>query len=379
MSGLRVAHVTATFPPYLGGAGTTAFHLADGLARRGHDVEVFTAAAPGSPPPSTAAVHRLRPRVAIGNAPLLPVLARLRGFDVIHLHLPFIFGAELILAGRLRDRRTPLVVTFHNLLVGDGLRRPLFAGYEAVVGRAIVRAADRVCVVSDAHAASVPALRALPAERTAVVPNGVDVDAFSPPVDRDAIRAAMGLPPGVPVAAFVATLDRAHFLKRADVAIQAAALAGVENLHLLVAGDGEWRARIEAQGRASGLGERVRFLGAVPHERLPSVLGCADFLLLSSDLESFGIVLIEALACGVPVVASDLPGVRAVVREGVDGLLAPAGAAEGFAERIRAMVELTPEQRARMGAEGRARCVQEFAWPQIVERVEEVYGSVPAP
>jgi hypothetical protein len=84
--GLRIAHLTATFPPYPGGAGNTAFRFAREQAARGHQVEVFTAPAPGTPPdPGAAIVHRIKPVLAIGNAPLIPSLARVAGFDVVHL------------------------------------------------------------------------------------------------------------------------------------------------------------------------------------------------------------------------------------------------------------------------------------------------------
>ena len=103
---MRIAHLTATFPPYRGGAGNTAYRFALGQAERGHHVEVFTAPAAGeAPDPGRAEVHRIDPVFAIGNAPLIPALARVDGFDVVHIHYPFIFGSELTLLARLRRRR----------------------------------------------------------------------------------------------------------------------------------------------------------------------------------------------------------------------------------------------------------------------------------
>src|SRR5262249_35112433 len=120
---LRIAHLTATFPPYPGGAGNTCYRFAKGQAARGHHVEVFTAPAEGEPPdPGEAVTPRLEPALAIGNAPLIPSVARIDGFDVVHLHYPFIFGAELTLLGRLsaRRRRQALLVHYKNQLVGSG-------------------------------------------------------------------------------------------------------------------------------------------------------------------------------------------------------------------------------------------------------------------
>jgi glycosyltransferase involved in cell wall biosynthesis len=270
VSRLRIAQLSATFPPYLGGAGTTTFHQAAELSRRGHEVDVWTAEAPGeAPAPGTATVRRLRPHFAIGNAPLLPELARLRGYDVLHLQYPFIFGTELVLAAHLRSPRTALVVGYHNRLIGEGARRWMFRGYEETWGRALARRADRICVVSDAHARTVDYLRATARRepsKLAEIPNGVDLEHFAPvPGDEGNTRAALGIPADAVVAAFVATLDRAHWSKRCDLAIEALARAGDERLHLLVVGGGEWLERHRTEARAAGVAERVHFAGAQPH------------------------------------------------------------------------------------------------------------------
>ena len=242
---MRIAHLTATFPPYRGGAGNTAFRFAREQAERGDHVEVFTAPAAGeAPEPGDAIVHRVEPVVAIGNAPLIPSLARVEGFDVIHLHYPFIFGSELTLLGRLRARRRAqaLLVHYKNRLVGDGMRGALFEAYERSVAPLLIRAADRVCVLSADHAESVPYLRrtanADPA-KLVEMPNGVDAEEFSPGGDASGLRQRLGIPTDAIVAGFVATLDRAHHFKRLDLAIDALARLADPRAHLVVAGGGE--------------------------------------------------------------------------------------------------------------------------------------------
>jgi glycosyltransferase involved in cell wall biosynthesis len=374
---LRIAHVVATFPPYLGGAGTAASEIADELARRGHHVEVFTAKAEGTPPSNSATVHRIDPLFAIGNAPLLPPLAGIGGFDVLHLHYPFIFGAELLHVARLR-RRVPFVVSYHNELIGDGLRAPLFAAWERMWGAATLRAAARVCVVSELHAHSVPNLRRLARRsphKLVEIPNGVDLRHFAPGPSGAALRAAEGIPDDAVVAVFVSTLDRAHFLKRPDLAIDALAAAADERLHLLVVGGGNWLDRLQRRAAAAGLTGRVTFLGAVDHDRLPDVLRAADVLLVTSDRESFGIVLLEGMACGLPTVSTDPVGVRAVVRPGETGLLGPVGDAAGLGAALRRMVDLGPAGRAAVGSAGRTVCERHYGWPAVVDRVEAVYAE----
>jgi glycosyltransferase involved in cell wall biosynthesis len=376
---LRIAHLTATFPPYPGGAGNTAFRFAVGQAERGHHVEVFTAPAEGEPPDSDGAiVHRLEPLLQIGNAPLIPALARLEGFDVLHLHYPFIFGVELLLAARLRrpGREQAVLVHYKNQLIGEGLRRPLFAAYERTWPPLLVRAADRVCVLSAEHADSVPYLRWLRRrhpERVVVMPNGVDAEIFAPG-ENPALRERLGIPEEGVAAAFVATLDRAHHFKRLDLAIEGLVRAGDARLHLVVAGDGELRPEFERQAARAGLVGRVHFLGGVPHGELPDVLRACDFAVLATEPpESFGIVLIEAMACGLPVIATEYPGVTAVVEPHVNGLLVRPGDADAVATAIRELLAAGPEGRRRLGAPGRAKAVREWGWPRLLDRMDDAY------
>ena len=379
---LRVAHLTATFPPYPGGAGNTAFRFAREQAARGHHVEVFTAPAPGAPPdPGEAVIHRIEPAFAIGNAPLIPSLARVEGFDVVHLHYPFIFGSELTLLGRLARRRRAqaLVVHYKNRLVGRGRRGALFELYEHSVAPTLIRAADRVCVLSPDHAQSVPYLaragRRDPA-KLVEMPNGVDSELFSPGTDAGRLRERLGIGEEAIVAAFVATLDLAHQFKRLDIAIDGLARLGDDRVHLVVAGGGELLDGFRSRAAAAGVAERVHFLGAVPQAELPDVLRAADlFLLTTEPPESFGIVLIEAMACGLPVIATDYPGVRAVVDEGATGRLVPVGNRDAVAVALRELVGAGPERRAALGAAGREKAIREWSWPSLVERMDRAYAG----
>jgi glycosyltransferase involved in cell wall biosynthesis len=387
---LRIAHLTATFPPYPGGAGNACYRFAKGQAERGDHVEVFTAPADGEQPDAGGAiVHRIRPALAIGNAPLIPSLARIEGYDVVHLHYPFIFGAELTLLGRLsrKRRRQALLVHYKNRLVAKGTRGALFEAYEHSVAPMLVGAADRVCVVSSDHASSVSYLRRAARRDPRMLiemPNGVDTELFAPEEDKSDLRARLGIPPDAPVVAFVATLDRAHHFKRVDLALEATArvaqtdAGGSDRVppHLVVAGGGELVEEFRRQASAAGIGERVHFLGAVPHSELPEVLRSADLMLLTTEPpESFGIVLIEAMACGLPTIVTDYPGVRAVVDDGETGLVVPRGDSSAAAEAIAELLDAGAEARARMGEAGRRKCERLWSWPRLIDRMNEAYAQ----
>jgi glycosyltransferase involved in cell wall biosynthesis len=374
---VRVAQLTATFPPYWGGTGTAAFEVSRRLAERGHDLHVFTGTADpdGANDPAGVNVHRLKPALSIGNAPLIPRLGRLlRDFDVVHFQHPFIFGTEPALLTRLRRAGPALVVTYQNRLLGERLRRPLFWAYEETSVRALLHVADRVCMLSRAHGESVTHLRAgmrRDPERFVEVPNGVDVDHFTPGAAGD-VRDELGIPADAPVAIQIAALDRAHHFKRTDLCIEATARLADVGVHLIVVGGGELLDDYRSLAGRLGVADRVHFAGRRPNAELPRWLRAADVSLLPSDPpESFGIVLVEGMACGLPAVAADYPGARAVVAPGA-GRIVPRGDAGALAESVRELVTLPAAERE---AGVRATLAQAHAhsWPAIAERLEMVY------
>jgi glycosyltransferase involved in cell wall biosynthesis len=359
---VKVAMVTATFPPYWAGTGNVVYHQARCLAARGHEVDVYSATYPGEPEdPPGVRVHRLKPVLRLGNAPLLPGLLRMPAPDVIHVHQPFIFGADLV---TLRQK-APVVATFHNELLGDGVKGVLFRAYSATAMRATLARAERLVVVSADHARSVPPLAREMARRPeafAEVPNGVDAQEFSPGT-------------GGETAIFVAALDGAHRFKRLDVLLDA--LAEVPDLRLRVVGGGEAEAEYRAHAARAGVADRVEFLGARPHTELPALLRESAFLVLCSDaVESFGLVQVEALASGIPVVASALPGVRTVVEPGVDGLHVEPGDRRSLTGALRRMAAMSGAERAAMGEHGRRKVLERYTWERSAERLEDVYAAV---
>src|SRR6185312_15754400 len=163
-----------------------------------------------------------------------------------------------------------------------------------------------------------------------------------------------------------------------DLAVQAIARVTDEAapVHLIVAGGGELLDGYRDQARTAGVGDRVHFIGPVPHAELPGTLRGADLLLLTTEPpESFGIVLIEAMACGLPTIATEYPGVRAVVDEGETGLLVPPGDADAVAGAIRRLLEAGPSGRTTMGATGREKAERLWSWPRLLDRMDAAYAE----
>jgi glycosyltransferase involved in cell wall biosynthesis len=304
------------------------------------------------------------------------LIRALGGFDLIHLHYPFIFGAELVrLASALN--RAPLLVSFHNDLIGEGARAKIFSLYQRLSAILTVRAASRLCVLSLDHYDSSILSRALTNRGPVVVdlPNGVDVDLFSPSGPTVDLSQRYGIAPDAKVVLFVAALDLAHHFKGLDRLLRAFRFLPT-TVWLLVIGDGDLRPRYEKEARDLGIGDRVVFTGAIPHEDLPPFFRGAGLTVLpSSPPESFGLVLIESLACGTPVVASNIPGVRTVVDHGVDGLLVEPGDPGALAEAIRHLFR-DDAIREQMGRRGRAKVETSYAWAEIGARLDAIYTDV---
>lgn len=376
---MRIAHVTATFPPYYAGTGMVCYRSAAELARLGHEVTVLTASygRDDAAAPEGVRVRRLTPAFRIGNAPMLPRLLAAERFDVIHLHYPFIFGAELI---RLRSWLTgvPYVLTHHNDLIGDGARGRLFDAYARLTAPIVLGGARKLAAVSLDHAANCR-LGGLFRRRwhdVVEIPNGVDTELFHPHANSAAVRERLGIGQQDRVVLFVGAMDRAHHFKGVEHLL--AALARLSDRHVvgLLVGEGDLRPRFEAEAARLGLADRARFVGGVPHEQLAPYYAAADVVVLPSfPPESFGMVLIEAMACGVPVVAHNIPGVRSVVRHGETGLLVAPGQTDDLASAIGALVADAPLREA-MGARGRADVVERFTWPAIARRLVSLYEQV---
>jgi glycosyltransferase involved in cell wall biosynthesis len=220
----------------------------------------------------------------------------------------------------------------------DITQLPDHAGPRRMISWA-VRHADALIAVSSALGDRLVELGAAPA-RVTVLRNGVDLAQFHPPADRAADRAALGLDGPT-------LLSVGHLIERKGHDRVIGALARLpENVRLLVAGDGPLEAGLRALAERLGLAGRVRFLGSVPHARLASVYGAADLLVLASSREGWANVLLEAMACGTPVVASPIPGNDEVVGAPAAGLIAGENTPEGLAAAIAVLLAAPPPRDA---------------------------------
>lgn len=371
---MRVAHVVPVLPPYGGGMGRVAFDQAQALAAAGVEVTVFAPATASPPAPVPGArVVQLRPLLAKGNAACLPAVVRhAAGYDIIHLHYPFFGTAELLAARRLL-LGPPLIVQYQMDVIGRGWLAHVFRWHRRLFLPLVVRAADAIIVTSFDYAATsflATPMQSLP-PRTRAIPAGVGLSRFSPQGEQDA--ALLRFAAGRRIIFFLAGLDQAHYFKGLHVLFDALALIPADAV-LVVGGDGDLRPHYAAQAAQLGIGDRVLFAGHIADDALPGHYRAADLLVLPSidRTEAFGLVLLEAMACGTPVVASRLPGVRTLVAEGWNGYLAEPGNARDLADKISRCLRQGPE----LGLHARGWVEERFGSEGIGKQLLALYEEV---
>lgn len=377
---MKIAIVSDYYYPQLGGITEHVHGQASELSRRGHEVTVLTprlAVTPrtvdGHDLPArgfdVVNVGRAFPFYASGAETLITLgaglsaelghLYRRHRFDVVHVHNPF--GAMLPITAIRRSPAPVTVGTFHSVIPERHLllrtsRRPLRRLFERL---------DACISVSDAV---IDSLRPhFPALRFTTVPNGIDTAFFTPHVEPlERLRSKRTI-------VFVGRFDPRNGVKHMLGAFSALRRVR-DDVQLVVVGDGPLRPLVERLV-PSALRADVTFAGRVNRLR-PRYLASAEILCTPCSLASFGMVLLEGMSAGLPVVASRLPGFELVMRDGIDGLMVDRADDEaGFAAALDRLLS-DPVLARRMGAAGRQRALSTFSWPIVGDQLEALYDEM---
>ncbi len=370
-SSLRVALVTEYFYPHMGGICEHVHHLASELRARGHHADIITSHLQGGEERPdvirigdsiTVRSNGSLARVTVGKGLRRAMRAALeRGrYDVVHVHAPLTPSLPML---AVDEARCALVGTFHAYF--DYSVAYIFGR------RYFQRLMDRL----DAAIAVSPAARDSAARyfetEWSIVPNGVDTDLFHPGAAPPPV-----LGDGVPTVLYVGRFDPRNGLPSLIEAFRLLRAEGRE-ARLVVVGDGPERDRYRA---LAGGDANVHFAGRVP-DGLPGYYAGCTVYACPTVLGSFGITLLEAMACGAPIACYDTPGFRNVVREGREGLMTPPGDTAAFTRSLARLLD-DAALRERMGRAGRERAL-EYAWPRVTDEVLEIYARAmdraPAP
>lgn len=363
---MKVAIVVSTYPPYRGGMGTMAQSYALGLEKLGHQVTVFT--------PAT-----LKPWLKYGNAAFIPqLLWKLNDFDIVNLHYPFFGVAELVwLLKFIKGKKFKLVINYQMDNVGSGWLGWIFKFNSRFIMPCILKSADKIIVTSLDYLASSRAAsiyKKYP-EKFVAIPPGVDTEKFQPrPKDLNILNQYKILA-DEKLVLFVGGLDSAHYFKGLDFLIESWPQLNLPKVKLLIVGQGNLREAYQKKVKELDLGGQIIFGQPVSADELPKYYNLAELLVLPSvdSSEAFGIVQLEALASGVPVLVADLPGVRAVAGEA--GLVFKILDASDLISKIKLI--LTDENlRSNLKQRARDLALSKYAETKVMGDVDELFRQI---
>ncbi len=371
--------------------GNVVLQTVDELGKRGHEVEVLTPLY-SDPMPETVEEQykepamkeqidyatRFTPQIEYGNAARMPeVRHMLEKFDLVHLHYPFFGTANLVRQWKNRNPFTPLVITYHMDTRAPGWKGLIFKWYNKFWMPKILTSADLLIGSSEDYiqVSDAQTLQQEYPEKWKTLPFGVDTERFAPREKPADLFEALELDVDVPTVLFVGGMDKAHYFKGVEVLLKALyrVRKGGTIVQAIFGGEGDLREGYELKARGMGLADSVRFVGRIEDHVLPLVYNAADLFVLPSTTrgEAFGMVLLEAMASGVPVIASDLPGVRSVAMKG--GSVFPPGDDAALAEAIQKYVSQSPEEKDKQRRGVRDTAEKDYAWEHIVDTLEIWY------
>ena len=383
---MRILHVVATYYPAVryGGPIRSVHGLAAGLARRGHDVHVYTTNVDGDrdldvPTDQPMALDGVSvhyfPVPALRRLYWAPSLERrlresIAGFDVVHIHGVYLW--PLLVAARAAARAgVPYVVAPRGQLIRDLIVRKsrwIKTAWIQLFERVTLAQAAAVHVTAETEGSALREL-GLSARRIACIPNGVDYPEVHEPLE--------GGPYGNLPSQYVLFLSRINWKKGLDRLIQAWQL--IPHLPLVIAGNDDegYQPRLEELARTLGIADRVLFIGAVSDEHKWALYERAQLFVLPSYSENFGNVVAEAMAMACPVVLTPEVGIAPLVRAAGAGVVTE-GAPEKLAAAIAELL-LDPDRRLEMGRRGAETARMQLSWNGIAETTEALYRELLQP
>jgi glycosyltransferase involved in cell wall biosynthesis len=375
--------ICSGYPPNIGGTEIEIQRVCSLLRARGHHAEVLTVGGQPMPPYSrwtdpfgtpVRLFGRLWPQqlrhYAYAAGAALHLLKNSGKYDIVYLVMGGIQLATALPVARLL--RKPVIMKFSGSNTILPLTESRLGRFELQLLR---RWAARILVLNPAMEQE--ALRAgLSKEQIGWMPNPVDTGEFRPAAEerKAALRRLNGFPERDPMIVFVGRLAPE---KQLPSLLEAFSI--VVHRHsgarLALVGDGPLRPELAALAEQLGIAGNVRFAGAVPPDAVKSWLQAADIFTLVSSVEGFPCSLIEAMACGIPAVVSDISGNRQLIEDRVHGLVAPVADHRAIAQALLRLIE-DPRLRAALGAAGREQVVQKYSAANVMVKYERLFDSV---
>ena len=316
-------------------------------------------------------VFRLLPGLKYGNGAWLPQLVwRLTNFDAVQLHYPFFGGAEMVwLAKILFRRKFKLFIHYHMEAGGLPFWVKILSLPSCLIRNSLFKMADKVTVASLDYVenSNISGIYNKYKDKFYELPFTVDTKIFCPKKNKRSKESIELL--------FVGGLDKAHYFKGLDIFFKALNGLNPDKWRLNIVGSGSRRKYYENLAKKFKINEKIKFKGELSQNNLVKEYQNADLFILPSinSNEAFGLVLIEAMACGAPVIATDLPGVRKVFSN-KEGLLARPGDSNDLRNKIQGLLEDSGWLND-MGKAGRELVLKKYSKDKIRDKYENLFDK----
>ncbi len=377
---MNILQVTSSYLPVRGGMENVVASVSSELVRRGHEVTVLTTDLYSDTQlvkeevlDGVRVIRCKNAHFAFGYGFSPEFRRELHGvwsaFQVAHVHGYNRFASEYALY-YLRNR-LPTVFTAHGF-IHTGSAHPLKQLHERTLGK-VVRFAD-ACTALSPEDRSYFIKQGVTPEKIFDVPNGVDIKRFTSPAkpaEISALRHKWGVKPAERVVLFV---GRVHQSKGLSFLVQA--MTRLPRVRLVIVGkDAGYASTVARLAKEYGVFQRLVLAGSVSEDMLPAVFQSADVFAMPSEMEGFGLAIVEAMASGLPVVASDRGAIPSLVRNGSTGFVVPYGEVHALVEKIEYILS-HPSVAKKYGDAGRLRALQDYSWDHVVDLLELIYRRV---
>ncbi|RLE79812.1 MAG: hypothetical protein DRJ51_07050 [Thermoprotei archaeon] len=368
---MRILLASEWFPPDLGGVASHVKDLAYSLACRGHEIFIVTREKPGRREPMFK-IYGLRPKdiveeILMNRGSLKKIVEKIEP-DIVHAHHAFTPIPLLVLKAAI-VKGVPTVLTNHSAYFYeyDSILKTL--GLIAFPFKMIVRKVNKIIAVSRVAAKFIRTFA--PKASIEVIPNGVDTSIFKPEGSRK-FRERFSADPMLLYVGRLVPRKGVHLLVDAMTIIS----KEVPEVKLVIAGSGPLYGMLIERAKIQGVSKFITFLGSVNRRDLPDLYRSSDMLIMPSIYgESFGMVALEGMASGVPVIASSTGGLKEIIIDGINGLLLRRVCAESIAEKV---LELyyEPALKQRLIERGLQTVRTKYDWKIIVEDIEKLYEDL---
>lgn len=382
---MKILQITPFFFPSVAGMETYVYHLSNNLAKKGHKITILTINTENVQKEETLFENVLVYRCSLNyrfhkgliSIEFIKRILSARGYDIYHIHIPFHLGLEIAVAAS-KILKIPLVVTHHGEYTkGNVLFSLISSTYSKICRNISLKYVDRIVFLTQSYSESLRLNKSI-RNKIRIIKFGIDIQKFSATNYNAELREKYGFTENEKIILFVGSLSIYNRYKGVDYLIRAIhkIKSSNNNLKLVIVGRGELVSELSGIAQQLNLEREIVFATSVGDREIACYYAMCDVFVLPSisGPESFGIVLLEAMASGKPVIASDLPGVNEIVKNGITGYLVEPKNIEQLSQRILKIIK-NDELRKKFGENSRRVAISEYNWENIVEKFEELYND----